>query len=138
MNKKGFTLVEIIAVIVVIAIILAVALPRVLDQFAGYRGDLDAKQKDILIEVMRGYVNENLGSFPEGNSTVTPPVSTVCCVEFSYLLCRGALHKPFFDNLSTSVQNDWIMRVIHDGIKHTIEPVPKTECTPAACPTRTC
>ena len=45
MNKKGFTLVELLAVILVISIITLIAMPQVLNQFSNYTGELDEKEK---------------------------------------------------------------------------------------------
>jgi prepilin-type N-terminal cleavage/methylation domain-containing protein len=133
MNKKGFTLVEIIAVIVIVALILAIAVPRVLDQFAGYRGDLSDKQIDLVIEAARQYVNENLGSFPEG-TPATP--NTVCCLSIEYLVCRGAVFGPLANDINTANAGNKVVRVHHDSKKHTITVV--DSCAPAHCHNRTC
>ncbi len=57
LNKKGFTLVELLAVIVVLAIILVITVPMVLNSISSTRQDaLNASAKSL-----EKYISEQLG-----------------------------------------------------------------------------
>ncbi len=72
MNKKGFTLVELLAVIMVIALIAAFALPQVLTQFTNYSEGLSEKQKEMILEAGRAYVEENSATYSKTENSCIP------------------------------------------------------------------
>ena len=59
MNQKGFTLVELLAVIIVIGLLASFALPQVLNQFNNNAGKLSEKQKNLIEESAYSYLLEN-------------------------------------------------------------------------------
>lgn len=123
MKKNGFTLVELLAVVIILALLAMFALPRVLNQFSNYREGLDEDQRQLIIEAARVYVNENVGKFLGG--TVTNPKTY--CIELETLVDDGALNKKFLDKTKFG---DYIVKVTYDTLKHKIDVVEKTACTP--------
>ena len=63
MNEKGFTLVELLAVILVIALIATFAIPQVLNQFSNYSEQLTKNQEKMIVEAARAYVELNHGTY---------------------------------------------------------------------------
>ena len=62
--EKGFTLVELIATIVVIGLLAALALPQVMNQFSNHQEELSTQQKELILESARSYVLENASKYP--------------------------------------------------------------------------
>ena len=69
MNKKGFTLVELLGVIVVIGIIGSISAVFIINSLSGSKNDLEAIQKDNVISMTKSYFKENLSIF---SSSTTP------------------------------------------------------------------
>lgn len=55
--KKGFTLVELLAVIVVLAIILVIAIPSILDLIFKARTGVYKRDEDILVDISRRFIS---------------------------------------------------------------------------------
>ena len=66
MNKKGLTLIELIAVIAILVIILLISFPIVIESIKSNRNKLYIEQENKLVEVSEEYLsdnyNENTGS----------------------------------------------------------------------------
>ncbi len=61
MNKKGFTLVELLAVIAILALLVIVALPNVLSMFNKAKKDIFLTEaKNVYKEVSKKYITENM------------------------------------------------------------------------------
>ena len=95
MNKKGFTLVELLAVILVITIITLIALPQVLNQFSNYTGELEEKEKELILEAGRAYVEMNSSSF-----------TTSKCITINTLVDAELLSLEFLNEALGSGYND--------------------------------
>lgn len=55
-NKKAFTLVELLAVIIILGIILVLAVPRVTTMINKYRDNAEARQKDLISSAAEKYM----------------------------------------------------------------------------------
>ena len=68
--KKGFTLVELIGVIIILALIMLLAVPPILNSIRSTRNELSDASKKIIYTAANLYVSENLNDFPkyEGNT----------------------------------------------------------------------
>ena len=61
MNKKGFTLVELLAVIAILALLVIIALPNVIKMFNRTKKELFLTEvKTIYKEVSKKYISENM------------------------------------------------------------------------------
>ena len=69
MKKKGFTLVELLAVIAILAILVIRALPNVLKMFNSAKKDLFLTEaKNVFKESAKKYISDNMHSSKEGNT----------------------------------------------------------------------
>ena len=82
MNKKGFTLVELLAVIVILAIILIIAVPGVLTIIDNSRKDSLVSTAKSLGDATRLFVttSDDITSIPSGDSAYIP----LKCIEADY------------------------------------------------------
>ena len=67
MNKKGFTLVELIGVVVILGLIALVAFPSLLNQINNSNKQISDSQKDLIIAATKNYVEENKNEYANKN-----------------------------------------------------------------------
>lgn len=65
MNKKGFTLVELIGVVVILGLIALVAFPALLNQINDSKKQVSDSQKNIIISAAKTYVEDNKNEFAD-------------------------------------------------------------------------
>lgn len=68
MNKKGFTLVELIGVVVILGLIALVAFPALLNQINDSKKQVSDSQKEIIISAAKNYVAENKNDYADKSS----------------------------------------------------------------------
>ena len=91
--EKGFTLVELIATIVVIGLIAAFALPQVLNQFNNHQEELSKQQEELILESARSYVLENASKFPNAGD------GKIYCISLSEMVTAEALEESIAKSL---------------------------------------
>ena len=67
MNKKGFTLVELLAVIVILGLLIAIISPAVMNLINDSEDSLSSQQKKLVVEATKKYMIENSQLLPEGS-----------------------------------------------------------------------
>lgn len=67
MNKKGFTLVELLAVIVILGLLVAIINPVVKNLLNDSKESLSDQQKKLVVEATKKYMVENSELLPEGS-----------------------------------------------------------------------
>jgi len=88
MDKKGFTLVELLAVILLIALIASFALPQLVTQFSNNSAKLSGKQEQMIIDAAKIYVDSHRASYM-GTS----------CLSLEKLVKANMLDETFIKNL---------------------------------------
>ena len=119
MNKKGFTLAEILGVIVIIALLLLLLMPTIIDKMA-QNGDKAGEINDSLIyDAVNNYIEENIDKNKPGNY----------CIPIQDLVDDGKLVDPVIDVTTGEDITDKTIYVTIDSdgnITHQI--VEKDEC----------
>lgn len=99
MNKKGFTLVELLAVLVILGIIAIVCYPIVTRTINNSKTDLSVEQKNRIINAAKNYVAANVISDSE--------CVTVSQLQSSGYLESGAIKDPAGGTLDGGIKITW-------------------------------
>ena len=70
MNKKGFTLVELLAVIIILALLAVIASTSVTKVVDDSKNDLETAQIKLIKDAAKTWGAENISDLPEGNSCI--------------------------------------------------------------------
>lgn len=95
MKKRGFTLVEMLAVLVLLIIISLVVFPSIINYINSSKGEISDTSKEMIISNAKLYVNNNKTTFPtlEGHSY---------CMKLQTLADNDYIEEPFKDNATGS------------------------------------
>ena len=88
--KKGFTLAELIGVVIILALIALLAFPPILNSIRKTKGELSDASKEILYNATSLYVSENLNDFPKTNGNTF-------CVTLNTLVTNEYLPTKVYD-----------------------------------------
>ena len=88
--KKGFTLAELIGVVIILALISLLAFPPILNSIRKTKGELSDASKEILYNATSLYVSENLNDFPKTNGNTF-------CVTLNTLVTNEYLPTKVYD-----------------------------------------
>lgn len=113
MNKKGFTLTELLGVIVILAIIAIIAFPSVLGLLNSSQDETDEAMQNFAITAARSYVNDNMDSYPKALEGQTKTYSNL---KIQTLLDEGYIS-------STTISSEKNCEMLNDEIKITSDSV---------------
>ena len=86
-NKKGFTLIEILAVVVVISLIFILALPKINNTLKNKKSDIDNTTNNIIITASKLYISDHVNEFLKFDGNVY-------CLPLTTLTKDGYLESP--------------------------------------------
>ena len=84
MRKKGFTLAEVLGVIVIISLLLIIIVPSVINRITGTKDDAVYAGEDIVFKATDEYISEHPEDFPNGKAARY-------CITIKELLDEGKL-----------------------------------------------
>lgn len=64
-NKKGFTLVELLGVIIILTLIISIVIPKVIGGIKSKQKDANSLNDDIVLNAVKLYVSENKKDYPD-------------------------------------------------------------------------
>ena len=104
MKKNGFTLAELLGVIVLLSLVSIITIPAVTDSLSNYKGRVCKAQLDEIVSAARTWANDNVLKLPTGNDEFR----TVTLEELSeYGYIDGTIQNPVtkknFDPKTTKV-----------------------------------
>ena len=96
MNNKAFTLMELLATIIIIALITSLAVPAVINQIADKKSKIDETTKMMIYNAAELYMSNNQYEYPKlsGNKY---------CISLDKLVSSGLLESPIKDFKTGSV-----------------------------------
>jgi len=111
MNKKGFTLAELLGVIIVIAIIMGLAIPSLVQTIRNSKGKLSKANENIIFSATDLYLSNNVSEFPKYNGSTY-------CITLNELIDSGDLLEDLIDvNTNTNFDTTKIVKVdVDNGI----------------------
>ena len=68
--KKGFTLTELVAVIVLMALIAVAIFPRILSSFLSKEEQISDYKKELIYKAVDNYMSNKLNEYPQGNDSI--------------------------------------------------------------------
>lgn len=68
MGKKGFTLAEVLGVIVIISLLLIIIVPSVINRVAGTKDDVEKAGEEMLFKATDEYISDHPEDFPNGKA----------------------------------------------------------------------
>lgn len=120
MNRKGFTLVELLAVLVLLSVIVLVAFPSILNTIKKTDETLDSATEALLIANAKSYANDLTST-------------TATCVNISTLVEEGYTESPIANTdseKSETIETSWSVTFRFDSStwKYTDFKVKETGC----------
>ena len=110
MNKKGFTLIELMGVIIIIGLLIILAIPSITNLLNDEEENISSAMEKVLLQAGELYTQDNSGIYPktEGN---------VYCVTLKELVDEEYLGSPIKDPISSNEidQNKYIKTSIQNG-----------------------
>ena len=90
MKNKGFTLAEILGVVVIIGMLLILVMPVVIDRITSSSEDAGSAEEDIIFDAADQYIREHPNEYPSGKSGRY-------CIPIQTLIDDGKLTEPVTD-----------------------------------------
>lgn len=90
MKKNGFTLVELLGVIVVIAVLSLLVFPIVMNQFRKNKKQISETMKTMIIDATSLYVDADPNVYIKNNGNIY-------CISLEQIASAGHLSKPLMD-----------------------------------------
>jgi len=116
MKEKGFSLVELIAVLVLLALIIALAMPAILNVFRRSDDRLDDATRTLLIANAKSYFSDKHGQLPN---------TGIFCVRLNTLVYGNYTIEPINPNASAEANEEmhkgWSVGTRMDGSKRIFE-----------------
>lgn len=103
MNRKGYTLVELLAVLALMAAILIVAVPSIAKQFAGIEENKYTQFKQNIFLAAESYINSNPNAAAVVNLKNEDASKRIICIDTTDLITGGWI-KSSLSNPKTNKQ----------------------------------
>ena len=111
MNKKGFTLVELLGVIIFIALLSLVMFPNIINSFFEASNDLDKATEKIIIEAAKDYYSEKEDDIAKMDY----------CLTVYMLQTEGLLSYDIKDSDGKLIDSNRIVKIYKNGSKYEVD-----------------
>lgn len=122
MNKKGFTLIEILGVIVILSLLIVLAFPKIVENIKKSEDEISKATMSLFSNAADLYIDNN-------KAVYNKQIGDVYCIEFEDLIAGGYLKAPIIDTTTGKELEDVDEKIIMVEISqpNTYEVV--TNCT---------
>lgn len=127
MNKRGFTLIEILAVVMLISLIFILVIPKITNSLKKKKSDIDITTTNLVLSAAKLYVQDNSSKFEKTDGNVS-------CIPLNILVRKGYLEssvKNVTDDIY--ITNTKSIKITYND-KFIYELVDKKECEIAYIP----
>lgn len=122
LNKKGFTLIELVGVIIIISILSLLFFPSLINQFKKTSDNMDETTKKIIIDSAKIYVDNNESNFDK---------SKTYCITISTLIDNEYLEDNFTEYNKDYIIKNKVVQAIGNGDKFIYSIVSENNCEQA-------
>lgn len=113
MNKKGFTLVELLGVLVLVAIILTVVVTPIVGQINSKKGEIDEATKMVLFSTATSYLDNYQTLYPKGDGNVY-------YISLERMMNAGELSREYIDGENLTKETTIKVTVEDGGYQYSI------------------
>lgn len=110
-NNKGFTLIEVLGVLIILCIIFVVVFPNVLNYFKKSEQAIDDATKKVIADAAKDYMDSNSMAYSQIEDSIY-------CLEINEMISKGYLDEEHIKNLDT---NKKYIKVNYKEDKYTYE-----------------
>lgn len=103
--KSGFTLVELVGVVIILALIALIAFPAILNAIRGTQGQISDASKQIIYSATSSYLSDNANSYPKKDGNVY-------CITLATLKQNNKLSIDIYDESGNEISQDKFVQVI--------------------------
>lgn len=103
MNKKAFTLIELLGSIVILGLIALVAFPAILNFLTSSQNNIDEAKKSVIIGAAKEYVNDNINSYKK-ESTLNKNIQTSTLISEGYITNKDIINNSSYSTTCTNVK----------------------------------
>lgn len=111
MNKKGFTLVELLGTIVIIALISILIVPRIVNWYSNSTDSYEELNEELIIEAARIYIDEH----PNDAESLKNGTVTVQYISMTQMINYGCLDENNVKKISKENLESARVRVSYNG-----------------------
>ena len=109
MKNKGFTLMELLGVIMILAILVIIAFPPVMTQIRKSKQEIKNSTKILITDAAKDYYEDNINSFEQTEGKTY-------CIKLSTLINHGYLNRKLKDeNLDNIDISNKVKMVYHNS-----------------------
>lgn len=119
MNKKGFTLIELVGVIIIISILSLLFFPSLISQFKKTSDNLDKTTEKVIIDSAKLYIDNNSADFDKSKNY---------CVSISILIENEYLQDNFDEYDKEDIIENKVVQVEGNGSKFNYSIVTESDC----------
>ena len=113
MNKKGFTLVELLGVLVLVAVILIVVVTPIVGQINSKKGEIDEATKMVLFSSATSYLDNYQTLYPKGDGNIY-------YISLERMMNAGELSKEYIDGKNLTKETAIKVTVEDGGYQYSI------------------